>query len=130
MKALATCLLTPVFALMPVADRSPTEVMATLLLTFTHRCTPNQCATLEAIAGNTAATVEEHTLAQALLGVDHRLHPSDAPRLRAIMADRSQPELVRVLAEALLRVVHVPAEADRAAILDLLRASNGHVPRE
>jgi hypothetical protein len=109
----------------PECDR--VAALAAILAEFVHRCSPDQCAALDAISRDADAAAPLRTVAAIVLRVEHRPRFDDLELLRGLQ-QRSQPEPVRILARAVEHVVHVPHATHRAALVELLAERRGGAP--
>jgi hypothetical protein len=109
----------------PECDR--VAAIAAILTEFIHRCSPGQCATLDAIRRDGGAAPPLRTLAAIMLRIDHRPRFNDLELLRTLQ--RTHPEPVRILARAVEHLVHVSDPAHRAELMDLLAERGGRASR-
>jgi hypothetical protein len=113
----------PLFA----ADgRQAIDIIAKILLDFTHVPSVSQKATLQGILDEHTTTVAEQVLAQALINVEHIASPDDKPRLEALIRDESAPPAVKTLATILKNLTHTPTDVDKKKLRQLLHRSGAH----
>lgn len=108
-----------------VRAQTPTQVTATVLLEFVHRCSPDQRAALEALMKDPVTSSAVRTVAAALLRVIHRPHPDDLPALDRLSKDASVEAGTRVVASVVHDLIHVPTKAQRARLQRLLNEGRG-----
>ncbi|MFQ5469934.1 MAG: hypothetical protein ACE5EH_06445 [Gammaproteobacteria bacterium] len=95
--------------------------MAKIMSHLNHYPSDSEKDKLRKIAGDSASSAHERTIANAMINLEHHVSSADRQKLRQIVEDDHASDSERNLAEIVMNLNHKPSRGDKEKLMMMMK---------